>query len=62
MADSILGRPGRSFAEVAGSLLGKRKKEAKKQALEALGWNFLFLRRHKRPMLRTDQNRPNHWN
>ena len=42
MADSILGRPGRSFAEVAGSLLGKRKKEAKKQALEALGWNFLF--------------------
>ena len=42
MADSILGRPDRSFAEVAGSLLGKRKKEAKKQALEAIGWEFLF--------------------
>ena len=42
MANSILGRPGVSFAEVAGSLLGRRKKESKKRALEAIGWNFLF--------------------
>ena len=42
MADSILGRPGVSFAEVAGSLLGRRKSERKKQALQAIGWNFLF--------------------